>query len=92
MPMKSSATSSTLTNNLNAVVQEFLDWYKKVATMKNLVSEISDPQSLDGQVALMALFYQLVCFHYPFFEHCLVTDLSLVQAREYHQLTFRLFS
>ena len=55
-PMKTSATSPALADDLNAVVQEFLDWYRKVATAKNLVSEILDPQSLDGQVALMALF------------------------------------
>ena len=72
MPMKSSATSSALTNDLNAVVTEFLDQYKKVATAKNLVSKISDPQSLDGQVALMALFDQLVCFYYPLFVHPLL--------------------
>ena len=40
MPMKTSATSSALADNLNAVVQEFLDWYRKVTTVKNLVSEI----------------------------------------------------
>ena len=84
MPMKSSDTSSALTDNLNAVVKEFLDRYKKVTTTKNLVSEILDPQSLDGQVALMALFDQLVHFHYPFFVHHLITDLSLVQAHGYH--------
>ena len=32
-----------------------LDQYRKVITVKNLVSEISDPQSLDCQVALMAI-------------------------------------
>ena len=65
--MKTSATSSALANNLNVVVQEFLDQYRKVTTAKNLVSEISDPQSLDCQVALMALFDQLVRLHCPFF-------------------------
>ena len=43
MPLKTSATSSALANNLNVVVQEFLDQYRKVATTKNLVSEILDP-------------------------------------------------
>ena len=61
--MRTSATSSALANDLNAIVQEFRDQYRKVTTAKDLVSEISDPQSLDGQVALMALFDQLVCFH-----------------------------
>ena len=78
MPMKSSATSSALADNLNTIVQEFHDWYRKVTTAKNLVNEISDPQSLDSQVALMALFNQLVHLHYPFYVCCLITDLSLV--------------
>ena len=65
--MKTSAISSTLADDLNAIVQEFLDRYRKVTTIKDLVSKISDPQSLDGQVALMALFDQLVCLHCPFF-------------------------
>ena len=56
MPMKSSATSSTLTDDFNTVVTEFLDRYKKVATAKNLVSKISDPQSLDSQVPLVTDF------------------------------------
>ena len=54
--MKTSATSSTLADDLNAIVQEFLDWYRKFATVKDLVGKISDPQTLDSQVALMALF------------------------------------
>ena len=55
-PMKTSATSSALADDLNAVVQEFCDWYRKFATVKDLVGKISDPQTLDSQVALMALF------------------------------------
>ena len=65
--MKTSATSSALADDLNAIVQEFLDQYRKVAITKNLVSEILDPQSLDGQVVLMALFDQLVHLHCLFF-------------------------
>ena len=67
--MKTSATSSALADDLNAIVQEFLDQYRKVTTAKDLVSKISDPQSLDSQVALMALFDQLVRLHCPFFMH-----------------------
>ena len=94
MPPKpsSATTSAPLDDDLKATVQEFCDLYKKVATAKNLVGELTNPDSHDFQVALLALFNHLVS---PCFSSRLspsITNLDPVQAWRCYRLTLYLSS